>query len=311
MVNLHGGNAQSPRSRIHEVDQSRARASAASVLVDRDLMNVQIRAALVEFVLGTIRDRAVDVADGLASYLRDRHDRVRVLDQRCELLQRKQLGGGRFENVGHRLAVKPLNVGCLTHDRFAIIYRCESNGDHLETPTAMKPQYLPRSWVSPKIFLGKSRIQGRGVFARERIREGEKVMEFGGERISRHQMQSGAYRIRSIWPVERDTFIALPESDPQTSLDEYLNHSCDANTWLEDEVTLVAKRDIAAGEEITLDQGTWNIEDAYIEDGEPCSCGAAECRGMLTEEDWKRADVRARYAGHFHPLIESLDKSRV
>ena len=174
----------------------------------------------------------------------------------------------------------------------------------------MKKSYLPRSWVSPKVLLGESKIQGRGVFTRENILKGEKLMEFGGEPISRRQMESGDYRIRSIWPVGRDAFIALPNSDPHISLDEYLNHSCDANAWLDDEVTLTARRDIEPGEEITLDQGTWNIEDAYIEDREPCSCGGETCRGMLTEDDWQRPDVQARYAGHFHPMIQARMKMR-
>lgn len=174
----------------------------------------------------------------------------------------------------------------------------------------MKKNYLPRSRISPKVSVGQSPIQGRGVFANERIRAGETLMEFGGETISRAEMESGDYRIRSIWPVRRDTFIALPDSDPEISLDEYLNHSCDANAWLDDEVTLTARRDIAPGEEITLDQGTWNIEDAYIEDRDPCSCGAKDCRGMLMENDWTRADVQSRYSGHFHPLVQALIKAR-
>ena len=156
----------------------------------------------------------------------------------------------------------------------------------------MKRDYLPRSWINSRLSLGSSKIQGHGVFATERIAKGETVMEFGGEIISRQEMESGDYRIPSIWPVERDTFIALPDSDPHISLDEYLNHSCDANTWLTDEVTLTARRDIEPGEEITLDQGTWNVEDDYIEDLEPCACGAVTCRRMLTEEDWQRADVQ-------------------
>jgi uncharacterized protein len=135
-------------------------------------------------------------------------------------------------------------------------------------------------------------------------------MEFGGETISRREMESGDYRICSIWPVERDMFIALPSSDTHISLDEYLNHSCDANTWLTDEVTLTARRDIEPGEEITLDQGTWNVEDAYIEDREPCSCGALTCRRMLTEQDWQRADVQKEYAGHFHPMIQAVMNAR-
>ena len=174
----------------------------------------------------------------------------------------------------------------------------------------MTRDYLPSTMVNSKLSLEPSSIQGDGVFTRERIAKDEAVMEFGGETLSRQEMDSGDYRIRSIWPVDRDTFIALPSSDPHLSLDEYLNHSCDANTWLTDEVTLTARRDIEPGEEITLDQGTWNAEDAYIEDREPCSCGAMTCRRMLTGEDWQRADVQKEYAGHFHPMIQALMKAR-
>lgn len=170
----------------------------------------------------------------------------------------------------------------------------------------MKRGYLPRSVVNAKLFVGPSRIEGDGVFTRERIAKDEIVMEFGGETICREEMECGDYRIRSIWPVDWDMFLALPSSDPDVSLDEYLNHSCDANTWLTNEVTLTARRDIEPGEEITLDQGTWNVEDAYIEDREPCSCSTAKCRRMLTEVDWQRGDVQRAYAGHFHPMIQVL-----
>jgi hypothetical protein len=129
----------------------------------------------------------------------------------------------------------------------------------------MERHYLHRSWVRADLKSGKSAISGTGVFAQAPIRQGEKLMEFGGKLISREEMLTENYRIRSIWPVGQGRYIAQPLTDDLVTLDEYLNHSCDANAWLEDEVTLTARRDIAAGEEITLDQGTWNIEDAYTE----------------------------------------------
>jgi uncharacterized protein len=174
----------------------------------------------------------------------------------------------------------------------------------------MRRRYLPRTWVSSKLTTGPSPIQGTGLFATKAIARGELVMEFGGDVISSQQMESGDYRQCSIWPLDPGLFIALPTSDPHESLDEYLNHSCDANTWLSDEVTLTARRDIAPGEEITLDQGTWNTEDDYMEEPEPCACRSAHCRGMLTDTDWARNDVQERYAGHFHPLVAALMESR-
>jgi SET domain-containing protein len=167
--------------------------------------------------------------------------------------------------------------------------------------------YLSRSWISPKLVAGKSRIHGVGVIATAPIAVGERLMEFGGQPITAADIETELYRERSIWRVGDDLFLALPHSDPVPSLDENLNHSCDPNSWLADVVTLVARRDIAAGEEITLDQGTWNFDDdVYVWDQAHCSCGAQDCRKSLTNDDWKRPDLQARYEGHFHPFVQKM-----
>lgn len=171
--------------------------------------------------------------------------------------------------------------------------------------------YLPRSWIHPALTGGLSKIHGDGIFATAPIARGEKLMEFGGETITTEQIATDNYRQQSVWPVATETHIALPVSDPEPSLDENLNHSCDANTWLSDEVTVIARRDIAAGEEITLDQGTWNFDEPeYTWDYETCGCGALNCRKTLTENDWKRADVQDRYRGHFHPMVQAMIDAR-
>jgi hypothetical protein len=168
-------------------------------------------------------------------------------------------------------------------------------------------EYLPRSWINPKLTGGPSKIHGDGVFTTAPISAGEKLMEFGGENITAEETVSGAYRECSIWLAQEGSYLALPESDTDPSLDENLNHSCDPNAWLADEVTLVARRNIAVGEEITLDQGTWNFDEAeYTWDDSSCSCGARDCRKRLTEKDWTRSDVQARYRGHFHPVVQTM-----
>ena len=35
----------------------------------------------------------------------------------------------------------------------------------------------------------------------------------------------------------------------------------------------------------------------------PCACGALDCRGTITGDDWRLPGVRAKYAGHFAPFI--------
>ncbi|MGN6514514.1 MAG: SET domain-containing protein [Rhizomicrobium sp.] len=167
--------------------------------------------------------------------------------------------------------------------------------------------YLPRSWIHPALAGGPSNIHGEGVFATCAITRGERLMEFGGEHIAAADLESGLWRECSVWLVRDGFYLALRESDPDPSLDENLNHSCDPNAWLTDDVTLVARRDIAAGEEITLDQATWNFDDGeFTWDAADCGCGAHDCRKRLTENDWRRGDVQARYRGHFHPVVRAM-----
>jgi hypothetical protein len=87
--------------------------------------------------------------------------------------------------------------------------------------------------------------------------------------------------------------------DPAT----YGNHSCDPNAWLVDEVTIVARREIAAGEEITIDYATMSGYEAWTM---TCRCGARqpECRRAVTGGDWRRADLQQRYASHWSPFLE-------
>jgi hypothetical protein len=150
-------------------------------------------------------------------------------------------------------------------------------------------------------------MPGMGLFATELIPAGAPIMTFGGDTVSRDEAYSGKYLSRSIWPISQDEYTALPLTETEPTMDEALNHACDASAWLEGACRVVARRDILPGEEVTLDQGTWNFEDdSFVDDNALCTCGSVVCRGALTKEDWKRADVQARYAWHFHPVVTEM-----
>lgn len=36
----------------------------------------------------------------------------------------------------------------------------------------------------------------------------------------------------------------------------------------------------------------------------PCRCGAKNCRGFITEDDWRRPDLQARYDGYFQWFLQ-------
>ncbi len=82
----------------------------------------------------------------------------------------------------------------------------------------------------------------------------------------------------------------------------YINHSCDPNLWMQDAYTLVAKRDIEEGEEITADYALWEADENYVSKWK-CSCGLSFCRKRITGKDWRLPGLQKRYKGHFSPLI--------
>jgi hypothetical protein len=134
-----------------------------------------------------------------------------------------------------------------------------------------------------------SRIEGLGVFAARSFHSGERI-----------RCVNVVREITPDSPIREDLgenidYCAYPEGKVVLwgFPDRHVNHSCDPNAWElyeGDSSYLVARRDIAAGDEITVD---YNIN---ITDGTawPCTCGAARCRGEVAggffnlPEEWQR-----------------------
>lgn len=69
-----------------------------------------------------------------------------------------------------------------------------------------------------------------------------------------------------------------------TTLDNFINHSCAPNLVYNRSGDVVAARDIARGEELSIDYGCFTVNfDEHFD----CRCGAPECRGRVTRDDWQ------------------------
>jgi uncharacterized protein len=151
--------------------------------------------------------------------------------------------------------------------------------------------------LSPKITLVEDKvIHGRGLVATDFIRKGEFISRLGPDRPT--------YSIEEVltWtPEERDALLLYGyQCDEHTIVveaepDRYMNHSCDANTWWEDDNTMTARRDIMPGEEITYDYATTEITIPYEMH---CRCGSANCRHLVTNLDYLNPEWQAQYGDH-------------
>jgi hypothetical protein len=135
----------------------------------------------------------------------------------------------------------------------------------------------------------RSPIEGLGVFAARPFRVGERirrvnvVREITPESPIREDL--GERVDHCSYPDGKVVLFGFP--------DRHLNHSCDPNAWElyeGDSSWLVARREIAAGEEITCD---YNIN---IAEGTawPCRCGAARCRGEVVGGFFRLPTARQR-----------------
>jgi len=149
------------------------------------------------------------------------------------------------------------------------------------------------SYISPKAAVKESSIHGRGLFAAEPIKRGETVCIKGGHIFNRDTLQQIAEK---LGPAEiqigEDLFIGpLYEEEREGSM-IFSNHSCDPNIGVQGQIVFVALRDIAAGEELTHDWATTDDDTYELE----CTCGARNCRGIVTGQDWRRRDLQEKYA---------------
>ena len=163
--------------------------------------------------------------------------------------------------------------------------------------------YSLDSWIDPRVELQVSKIQGVGLVAQAPIRQGEIVVIWGGTVLTEADVKAGRARKHSTAAIDEGLYLAALADEP-ASPDDFMNHSCDPTVWMIDEVTLAARRDIAAGEELTADYAMWGADEDWVV-GWTCRCGAAHCRGTVTGRDWRLPEVQARYRDHFSPFINA------
>lgn len=168
--------------------------------------------------------------------------------------------------------------------------------DKLESTTRLYEKRL--TWAHPDLVVKESAIAGQGLYATKPIAQGTVVGQLSGRRVSTEELRDlmGDPPVDTI-TIGDDEHLVL-SNDPRPVI-AYGNHSCDPNLWWIDAVTLAARRNIAAGDEVTSDYGTSTGVDFEIR----CDCGSPLCRGVVTGDDWKRPELQARYGDHWIPVL--------
>lgn len=152
----------------------------------------------------------------------------------------------------------------------------------MSKPRRAKPRRRFAVRVSP--------IHGKGVFALRRIRKGERILEYKGERISHAE----ADRRHTVYDDSDNTHTMLFIVDERVVIDatrngnsaRWINHSCSPNCEsdvVDGRVVIDAIRNIRPGEELAYDYRL-QLDEPHTRAAKaeyPCRCGSPRCRETM------------------------------
>jgi D-alanine-D-alanine ligase len=149
--------------------------------------------------------------------------------------------------------------------------------------------------------------RGFGLYAAQPLQAGDVVVRYE-ERAQRLVSKRYAERHwrglhrdwfdRYAWPLAGDVY-GIWSEDPGDW--RPINHGCDPNTWL-DGLDLVARRNIAEGEHLTVDYATFCGPGMK---SFPCVCGAGICRNVICGTDCFLPEIAERYGERVSPFVRA------
>ena len=133
-----------------------------------------------------------------------------------------------------------------------------------------------------QVWIGKSHIAGKGLFARQDITKDTIIARYLGTKISKaHSARALAHGNAYICHLNDRYDI---DGNTLKNITRYINHSCDPNCVLQTTgraIWVVALRDIQAGEELTHRYNYEYDPERYTDF--PCFCGANNCVGYIVD----------------------------
>ncbi len=147
--------------------------------------------------------------------------------------------------------------------------------------------------LNANVKVSNSSINGIGIVATAFIPKGAIVWK-----LDSHEKQLTLEELHQLPPLRQklayqynDKFIIVSDGS------EYMNHSCDPNTWNTDDETLVARKDINIGDEVTYDYATAEINSDFRANWD-CNCHSLNCRKIIKSDDCLNPQFQHTYKGH-------------
>lgn len=187
----------------------------------------------------------------------------------------------------------------------------EDNG-HERFARQLVAAALARHARLQKVWEVRSRGGGDyGIFATRDVKRGEVLMHFEEQEhniVTRDHVERNWSETekdwfrRYAWPLTDEVYVTW-RTDPEDW--KPTCHSCDPSAWLQG-LNVIARRDLAAGTEITVDYGTFYNETMPSFD---CSCESKLCRGVIHGSDYRQPFIE-RYGEYVSDYVKRARQSQ-
>lgn len=173
--------------------------------------------------------------------------------------------------------------------------------------TAKENSKKPRSfsWMNPNLEIKETEIYGKGVFAKKNIKRDETLAIFGGyiKSIVEEEALEDSVSDEGVQISEEFCLGILEARDLENA--SFFNHSCNPNAGFKGQIFLVAIKNIKKDEQVTFDYAmvlskTKNAKFYKMK----CFCGSKYCRGYVTDNDWRKPELKKKYNGYFQWYLQ-------
>ncbi len=157
-------------------------------------------------------------------------------------------------------------------------------------------------WFADGVEVRSSIIHGKGLYSKRLFERGSDILRIGGCLFHISERRSGYVMPSTTTPVSEQVIMAERVRGSKDYSD-YLNHSCDPNIGFRDAISIVAIRDIPAGEELVIDYAFWECDSAW-KLKTVCNCGSRNCRQNVTGENWQLVKPTDECYRYFSPFLK-------
>jgi len=134
------------------------------------------------------------------------------------------------------------------------------------------------------VEIRKSKINGKGTYALKDFKKGDVVIIWSPKKMVNKEKMSKISRNDQ----NHSTYTGDNKYIIMGSPERFVNHSCDANTFVKNRKD-IAKRKIKKGDEITTDYSLNGIEDWKL----ACKCGSKKCR-KIVYGDFRKLNLKVQ-----------------